>query len=231
MTNSQHHTLKNILIFAFAIAFGFVTYKLIELRKQINTMSVLSVAETPIKSQIAERFTANDSVKHVIYTEVYATKNIEKSIATNGYVDSLAKALSISVNRIEELTRVRATVKDKVKLQMADSANNYRTYSYNGKWLSATVNPADTSLNYSYNVELINSRYSKGNWLTGKKWYNDVAIADPNARVNSVERFTIPPERVRRLGVGLQLGYRYDFANNKVSPSIGLGLSYNFIRF
>lgn len=230
MSNSQHNTLKNILIFAFAIALSFVSYKLFELKKELIEKADIVAWETPKQSQIAERFTANDSVKHVIYTEVYATKNIEKSIATNGYVDSLAKALSISVNRIEELTRVKATVKDKVKLQLVDSVNN-RTYSYNGKWLKAVVSPADTSLNYTYNVELINSRYSKGNWLTGKRYYNDIAIADPNARVNSIERFTIPPDKVRRLGLGLQLGYRYDFESNKVSPSIGLGLSYNFIRF
>lgn len=183
-------------------------------------------------SHIADRFTTKDSVKHVIYTEVYAKTNYEKSTATGGYVDSLAKALAISVSRIEELTRVKATIQDKVKLQInSDSLNSNRTYSYHGKWLTATVNPADTTLDYVYNLELINTRYRKGNWLTGRRWYNDVSLADPNALINSVERFTIPPERVRRLGLGLQVGYRYDFAQNKISPSIGLGLSYNFVRF
>ncbi|MFC0182746.1 DUF6808 domain-containing protein [Pseudarcicella hirudinis] len=124
------------------------------------------------------------------------------------------------------MTRVRAVVSDTVKVAIRDSVN----YVYENKWLTARLNTNTRTLQYSYNVELIDVKYTKGNWLTGKRTFRDISIADPNAHIYSVQRFSLEPERKKRLGVGLFAGYRYDPVQ-KFTPTIGVGLSYQIIQF
>ncbi len=46
-------------------------------------------------------------------------------------------------------------------------------------------------------------------------------------RTEYVEKF----EREKRFGIGVQAGYGYNIYGNNFSPFIGIGISYNFIRF
>lgn len=46
-------------------------------------------------------------------------------------------------------------------------------------------------------------------------------------RTEYVEKF----ERDKRFGIGIQAGYGYNIYGNNFSPFIGIGISYNFIRF
>lgn len=184
------------------------------------------------QSVIITRYIAPDKTQHAVYTETFAKSDNEKYIATLGYIDSLKKALNISVSKINEVTRIKATVQDKVKTTVTDSLSGvFKTYAYKNKWLDAKLTTKDSMLAYSYNVELVDTKYYKGNWLTGKTWYRDVSLADPNGYITGVQRFTLPPDRTKRIGLGLQIGYSYNVTARRIEPSIGLGLSYNFIRF
>ncbi|MFC0185999.1 hypothetical protein ACFFJX_27620 [Pseudarcicella hirudinis] len=55
------------------------------------------------------------------------------------------------------MTRVRAVVSDTVKVAIRDSVN----YVYENKWLTARLNTNTRTLQYSYNVELIDVKYTK----------------------------------------------------------------------
>lgn len=184
------------------------------------------------QSVIITRYIAPDSTKHVVYKEVYAKSNAEKELAVSrGYVDSLRKALNVKAGQITELTRVKATVSGTVKTKAAtDSAGN-NLYAYSNKWLNVSLNPSDSILKYRYRVELTDTKYFKGNWLTGRTWYRDIHLADTNATITGIERFSEPPFRPKRFGLGLQVGYYYDPSKRQLLPAVGVGLSYNLIQY
>lgn len=184
------------------------------------------------QSAVITRYIAPDSSEHVVYKEVYAKTDAEKELAVSrGYVDSLRKALDIKTGQIAELTRIKATVTATVKTKASTDSSGNKRFSYTNKWLDFQLNTADSLLHYKYNVELSDVKYYRGNWLTGRTWYRDVSIADPNASINGIDRFTLPPERKKRVGVGVQAGYYYNPVNGQMLPAVGVGVSYNLINF
>lgn len=209
---------------------AFKNYEYIKETKEARSQLSSLQKENTKQSVIITRYIAPDSTKHVIYTEALAKTEPEKYQATGGYIDSLKRALNVKVEQIAEMTRIKATVKDKVKTTVTDSIG-YQTFSYKNKWLDAKLTTKDSLLNYTYNVELVDTKYYRGNWLMGKTWYRDISLADPNGFINGVQRFSLPPDHPKRLGLGLQIGYHYNVVTRQAEPSVGLGLSYNFIRF
>lgn len=183
------------------------------------------------QSVIITRYIAPDSTKHAEYSEVYAKTDAEKELAVSpGYVDSLRKALDIKTSQITELSRFKATASATVKTQVTNDSLGKQVFSYSGKWLTATVSARDSLLKYKYRVELVDAKYYKGNWFTGKTWYRDVHLADTNAFIQNVERFTVPIETPKRFGIGLQAGYYYDPSKRQFLPAFGVGISYNLIK-
>lgn len=160
-----------------------------------------------------------------------------KNYVTNKYYsyvsDTLAPALRIKMNQVKELTQVKAKLEDKVKAQQVEiDANKNKTYHYKTKYFEATGTDADSSLKYAYNAELNLLKYDKkGSLLGAKKTYIDISSPDKNLKINGVENFTkdisSPPTK---FGLGVQAGYGVS-SDMKASPYIGLGVSYNLIRF
>lgn len=221
-----------ILLLSLTLGFSaYKNWKQFEEKKDLESQIEKSEKVQNKQSVIITRYIAPDKTQHAVYTETYAKTDNEKYIATLGYIDSLKKALNISVAKIGEVTRVKAMVQDKVKTTVTDSNGVFKTYAYKNKWLDAKLTTKDSMLAYSYNVELVDTKYYKGNWFTGRTYYRDVSLADPNGYITGVQRFTLPPDRTKRLGLGVQFGYSYNVATRNIEPSIGLGLSYNFIRF
>lgn len=54
---------------------------------------------------------------------------------------------------------------------------------------------------------------------------------NPYVKYNEISGFTLTPPKKKRFGIGVQIGYGYNFNGKKLSPYIGLGLSYNLITF
>lgn len=213
---------------------GFSAFKNYEQAKQVKEAraSLATLQKENVKqSVIITRYISPiDSTKHVVYTETLAKSEPEKYMASGGYIDSLKRALNVKVEQIAEMTRVKATVKDKVKTTVTDSIG-YQNYSYKNKWLDAKLTTKDSLLNYTYNVELVDTKYYRGNWLMGKTWYRDVSLADPNGVINGVHSFRLPPEKIKRMGIGLHVGYHYNPNTLQIEPHIGAGLNYNLVRF
>lgn len=166
------------------------------------------------------------------------TKGIDpKNYITNRYYsyvsDTLAPALKIKMNQVKELTQVNAKLEDKVKAQQVQiDANKNKTYYYKTKYFEATGTDADSSLRYSYNAEINLLKYDKKKSLLGeKKTYIDISSPDKNMKINGVENFTKDiSSSPTKLGIGVQAGYGLN-SEMKVAPYIGLGVSYNLIRF
>ncbi len=193
-------------------------------KARIEALSKVSKAQTIVK-----RYVDKDTVEHVVYKEVLVANNAEKTLATNAYIDTLSDRTGVSVSKFVELTRVKAIVHDTVKVLVSDSAK-FKRYSYENKWLKAVVDTKDSTLKYQYKIELVESKYYTGNWLLGKTYYRDVSIADTNASIYGVQRFTMQSQKTKRFGLGLQVGYTTTNLSD-YKPYIGLGISYNLISF
>lgn len=189
---------------------------------------------------IQARYTAKDSTRHAMAAEPVRTRKTEEKQAAvgSGYLDSVVKALDVSVKRIDEVERINASlVLENVRLKQ--SPQNPRKLEYRDKWLHLTYDADSNQLDsLGYNVELARIRYWSRAWLLAqKRYYNDVYSADPRVTINAVRRFTIPEPRPKKFGVGIQAGYgfRIDPANplewQTAAPYLGLGISYNLIRF
>lgn len=79
--------------------------------------------------------------------------------------------------------------------------------------------------------------------ITNDKMFFDYTVAidkknrikimsdNPYIKYNEISGFTIQQNKQKRFGIGPTVGYGYNFGNNKFSPYIGVGLSYNLIVF
>lgn len=151
--------------------------------------------------------------------------------------DTLSKALDLAVDKINELTRVKAKLEGELQATKVELAENKakRVY-YEDKYLSIVTHEDSTGLpkklQYTYNAELNIAHYSKRkNFWNKERNYIDVSSPDKNFKINGLEHYQkqiyIRPKQV---GIGFQFGYglSQDF---KVQPYMGVGLSYNLIRF
>lgn len=200
-------------------------------RHDAERLEVLSKI-TKDQSGIISKYVAPDSSKHVVYKLVYAKNDAEKGMAISStYIDSLKKSLNIQAGRIEELTRVKATVSATVKTELKKDSNGRDEYSYKGKWLNFLLKTKDSTATYKYNIDMLNLIRTEGNWLTGRKKFRDISFADPDAEIQGVTGFTIPPEPIKRFGIGAQVGYYYVPVLNKWYPALGVGISFNIKNF
>ena len=166
-----------------------------------------------------------DSSERVVYTDMLASSNSEKVLATGKFIDTLSRFINIPVKRIEEVTRVHVIKYDTVKVIVTQDSLQNPIYRYANKWLSVQLNTKDSTLQYNYKVELADYQYSKG-ILFWKKTYREVALADPAAKVVGVQRFSMPVTSPSRLGLGVIGGV--DIQGHLL---LGVGLSWQFIRF
>lgn len=221
-----------VLIFALLGSSIYYNYKQHVSNSDANKRIELLQKTSNRQSNIITRYIAPDSSEHVVYKEIFAKSDAEKELAVSpGYVDSLRKALDVKTSQITDLTRIKATVAGIVKTKAFTDSSGNKLFDYSNKWLSFNLNTADSLLKYRYNVELTGTKYFKGSRLFGRTSYQDVYLADPNATINGIEHFTMPGERIKRMGIGFQAGYYYDPSSRQFLPALGIGLSYNLIQF
>lgn len=70
-------------------------------------------------------------------------------------------------------------------------------------------------------------------WISGYKPHLDSVEVFPQTKYIHTTKETISRTRAKRWGIGIQAGYGVSIAGGKIMPSpyIGVGISYDFIRF
>ncbi len=158
--------------------------------------------------------------------------NITKNYMT--YVsDTLAPALNIAQDKIDELTRAKFTLEGQLKATKIElDVNKKARIFYENKYLQIVSNTADSTVDYKYNAIVDVAKYTDRKWLFGKeKTYIDISSPDKNMKINGVEHFKKRIDvKPKRFGLGIQAGYYYVPAANQFYPGFGLGVSYNFLR-
>ena len=195
-------------------------------REQFNNLVSTGAKATIIKEYI------RDSIPHVIYEDkiIPDTESAKRLAISKSYADSLEQALKISLNKINQVTKVNAELKAKVQLK-PNEANNLV---YQDKWLTLNYNQDSNQVAVNYDVGLNIARYSDRNWLLGKKTnYIDVYSDDPRITIKGLQTFRVEEQKQRPFSLGVQLGYGIYQQNNqiKTTPYVGVGINYNLFNF
>lgn len=147
--------------------------------------------------------------------------------------DTLAPALNIATEKIDELTRAKFDLEGKVKAYKIElDANKKEKAYYQNKYLQIATNSSDSTLEYKYNAIIDIVKYKERKWLLGKeRSYIDISSPDKNLKINGVEHFKKSIDvKPKRIGFGVQAGYYYIPGTNQFYPGFGIGISYNLIR-
>ncbi|GEJ46003.1 DUF6808 domain-containing protein [Chryseobacterium sp. ON_d1] len=144
--------------------------------------------------------------------------------------DTLAPALNIATEKIDELTRAKLVLEGQLKASKIQREKD-RVY-YENKYLQIVSNTNDSTVDYKYNAIVDIVKYNERKWLLGpEKTYIDISSPDKNMKINGVEHFKKRIDvKPKKLGLGIQAGYYYIPGTNQFYPGFGIGVSYNLIR-
>lgn len=158
----------------------------------------------------------------------YITKNYMSYVS-----DTLAPALNIAQEKIDELTRAKFTLEGQLKATKTElDVNKKARVFYESKYIQIVSNVQDSTVYYKYNAIVDVVKFNEKKWLLGKEdTYIDISSPDKNLKINGVEHFKKWIEvKPKRFGFGVQAGYYYIPAANQFYPALGVGISYNLIR-
>ncbi|SDE77642.1 DUF6808 domain-containing protein [Riemerella columbipharyngis] len=227
---------SKIFITALALLLGFSFYLLfkkeIETRKQSKMIATL--IEQSGKNEVINHY-YRDSVEHVVFREKIVSSTNEKKIAIGkAYADSLEKALKISIEKIDQVSKINALLVAKLQLQSFIQPNGDKVLYHKDKYLDLRYYPQTDSVNFSYNIKLNEARYKERKWLLGRtSYYIDVFSDDPRVKINGLNAYRIRGQPPSHWGIGISAGYGLSLNKGilQATPVFGVGVNYNVINF
>ncbi len=187
------------------------------------------------KNTVKEHY-VKDSITHTVFNEKIISDDVtEKRLALGkSYADSLEKSLKVSINKLDQFTKINAVLEAKLGLKEGSTASGKKMLSHKDKSLELRYYPYSDSVDLSMDIKLNEARYKKRAWLLGKEQgYVDVFPDDPRIKINGLKSFTVKDPAQKRFGIGFQAGYGIGLNKSTVQtiPYFGIGLNYNLIEF
>lgn len=180
--------MKQILIILLSMLIGAAAIKFGCSHDRKIYVPILKAIDTPALKKFKDEF----NIRHVSYEDItYPDLNMAPITKDNrSYIrDTLVKALNIADQKIEELTRVKATL----ELNLAatkkdvDETGAIATF-YKTKYFNAVIR--NDSLRVKYNAVLDIVNYQKKQVLFGRdKNFIDVSSPDTSLTINGIERY------------------------------------------
>lgn len=220
---------------------GWLTFKLVF--TQPAKQEIVKPANDLITEAKTEAKVIAVSVDKQGYSKTVAIR--KEAILSNGDISKLPISQSVLDSlRLDNLDK-------KAKLQQASAiigkleAKNLRakrfidslnqiTFIYQDDFASAKFSPDSTggTFDIAWRLKLIRHDYKKrSSFLAPYTYYTDILSPDPRITIDEIQSLTIESHKPTRWGIGLHGGYYYDPQQRKLMPAIGIGLSYNLIRF
>jgi hypothetical protein len=170
---------------------------------------------------------------------------LKKSIIGNGDITGLPISQSVldslrldnleKDRRLQQASVVNGTLNAKsLKADRVIDSLKRETHTYKDQFLTATYyqDSLGGKFDINYKLSLIRQDYKKRkNIFSGYKYYTDILIPDKRVTIENMQSLTIESPSVKKFGIGLQIGYAFNPATSKLDPTIGVGISYNLIRF
>lgn len=206
-----------------------------EFRKASKEKELTELLTQGGNNKIVEKYT-RDSITHTVFNEKIINNTTANKIAAidKTYADSLQSALKISLEKIDQVTKINGRLEAQLALQTKQSDKGQITKIHKDKYLDLVYYPETDSLNLAYNIQLNDVRYHQKKWLLGKtNNYIDVFSDDPRVSINGLKSFRIKETTPKRFGLGFQAGYGLakDGTTLRALPYFGVGLNYNLVEF
>lgn len=230
---TTHKIFIGLLLIAFVVSIGFNIYQKFEERKHDQELSSLITDNG--SNKIIEKY-VKDSVTHTIYEDriINNSKNEKQLAVGKTYADSLQKALKVSLDKIDQFTKITARLEAQVALSTKQTPTGQTVKTHKDKYLDLTYYPDSDSLKMAYDIKLNDARYSEKKWFLGAKQnYINVYSDDKRVTINGLKTFRIKEAIPNRFGIGLSAGYGIAKDGNslKIVPYFGAGLNYNLFEF
>ncbi|CAM3557697.1 MULTISPECIES: DUF6808 domain-containing protein [Elizabethkingia] len=186
-------------------------------------------------NKIVEKYT-RDSVTHTVFNEkiINNTKSEKIAALDKTYADSIQKALKISLDKIDQVTKINGRLEAQLALLTKQSPSGQTIKTHKDQYLDLAYYPDTDSVKMSYNIMMNDVRYKKKNWILGAEHnYIDMYSDDPRVTINGVKSFRIKEKPQKRFGFGLNAGYGIAKDGNtmKLLPYFGIGANYNLVEF
>jgi len=196
--------------------------------KQCNTNNQLledqatTAKRATTATRIIERYLDKNGSGHLVIEDTKITKEQKKDLIKNsGLIDTVAAALNIAKAKINELTKVNASLVALNLKGKPDSPNNPTSIiRYVDKYANITYNPIDTMFGLKYNINLINAKYTKNDGFLGLRSTNvvDLYSEDKRVTINGVERYSLEvPDP--NFGLKGQIKAQYNFKSKSFTPA------------
>lgn len=204
-------------------------------KKSQQDQSISDLIQNQGENQIVKEYT-RDSITHTVFKDRIINGNSNEKLIALGkpYADSLEKALKVSIDKIDMVTKINGKLEAQVALLTTQTPKGETVKTHKDKYLDLVYYPVTDSLNLAYNLELNDARYSDRKWLLGAKQnYIDMFSPDKRITINGAKTYRVKEQPPNRFGIGLSAGYGVGVDGNLVRlvPYIGLGVNYNLIEF
>lgn len=187
------------------------------------------------KNNVVNTYT-RDSITHKVFTDRIIDNSNSSKVAALGtsYADSLQQALKISLDKIDQVTKINGKLIAQLALQTKQTETGQAIKTHKDKYLDLVYFPDNDSLQLAYDINLNDVRTHDKKWLFGKtNNYIDLFSDDKRVTINGVKSFRIKETQPKRFGLGLNAGYGLAKDGNviKAIPYVGFGINYNLIEF
>lgn len=228
-----HKFLFGFLILLLLSTIGVIIHQ--DAKKRQQDQNISELIENKGENHLIEKYT-RDSVVHTIFQDriINNTTNDKQLALGKTYADSIQKALKISIDKIDQVTKINGRLEAQLALQTKQTDKGQTVKTHKDQYLDLTYFPETDSLQFAYNLKLNEARYSERKWfLAAKQNYIDMYPDDKRITINGLKSYRVKENSPNRLGLGLSAGYGLGKDGNTIRlvPYIGVGLNYNLIEF
>lgn len=231
---------KAITITAFAFMFALLILSIgLNIRQEFKSVDkerqLTSLLSNTAANKVVKEYT-RDSIKHTVFNEKIIHNNSSEKIAAldKSYADSLQQALKISIDKIDQVTKINGRLEAQLQLLNKQNEKGQILKVHKDKYLDLAYNTETDSIQISYDIHLNDARYHDKKWLLGKtNNYIDLYSDDKRVTINGVKSFRIKESTPKRFGLGFNAGYGLikDGLAIKALPYMGVGINYNLLEF
>ena len=220
---------------------GWLTFKLVFRKPEGQVIAKTSsdiINEAATEAQIIAKSVDNQGYSNTVAKRkeaILSSGDISKLPISQSVYDSLRLDNLEKGTKLQQASAMigRLEAKGLRAVAVIDSLNR-KSYLYKDAFASARFTPDSLggTFDIGWKLKLIRHDYKKrSNFLSPYTYYTDILSPDPRISIGELQNLSIESQKPTRWGIGLQGGYYYDPQQRKLLPAIGVGLSYNIIRF
>ena len=166
--------------------------------------------------------------QHIFITDLNNLKSLNNNLYNQ--IKTLPKPKKIQSGAYIS-SSINNPLNDTVYIVRRDTVENIeRDFNFSNEFrqLSGEIKYRNDSLSLNFTNDNVNFDYTIG---INKDNVIYIKSSNPYVKFNEISGFTIPKPRNKKFIIGPSISYGYDIRSKKLSPSVGISLSYKIISF